>query len=123
MDTFSFYTGPVHALTIKGMTFFTILYSIIAILIYFLSNIEYKSNIINKFFLFIAKHEYAIYIWHLMIYNNLLTNDPINKVIHKYNAYPVTIVTAIVLITICIIIDNLINNIDFNNIFKKNKKS
>ena len=111
--------SSVYSLTIKGILFFIVLHIIISFIIYFLSNLDYKENKLSKLLLKVAKHEYSIYIWHLLVLNNLLTNLSIVNFINNTNPVISLLSISIVLILIGILIDKIISNINFDNIFKK----
>ena len=76
--------ATIYSPTMKGVFYFIVLDLIIALLIYSLSNCKYKESKFNNVLLFFAKHEYAIYIWHLLIIDSFvkystLYGDIINK--------------------------------------------
>lgn len=114
-----FNNSGIYSLSIKGILFFTVLHIIVGVIIYSLANIRYKENKIGNFFLKIAKHEYSVYIWHLLILNNLLTNASVVNFINKTSPIISLSLISGFLIIIGIIIDKVITNINFSNIFQK----
>lgn len=113
------FVDPVNSFSVKGLTYYVVLDIIIAGMIYFLTQIEYKENYISKFFLTIAKHEYAIYVWHLLLLNNFVAYSAF-YVYFRGKSFLLTYIIILLFITIIpIIIDLLISQIDFNKILKK----
>lgn len=116
----------IYSQSLKGVFFFSLLSILIGLFIYVFSSLKIKMNIvINQMVLSISKHEYAIYIWHLLILNSLLQYSSFFQ--ELVNSHPVvsTSVFLIVLTLISCLIDIIISSINFknlNNIIEKNSK-
>ncbi len=70
----------IHTNNISGYIWHSLLAGIIGVLMFIFSqlNLE-KANYIVKMFLWISKYEYGIYIWHLLIFNNLIATSSLVK--------------------------------------------
>lgn len=104
-----------------------ILSIVLGILIYFAAKIklEYKS-FISKIILFISKYEYGIYIWHLVIIENLINNSPYVKSLVAN--CPILVYFGLTLISILAgyIMTKLIDNFKYESMFEiveKNSKN
>lgn len=120
-NTFSFWNTSIYSSSEKGLLYFYILDLFIMLFSFFWTKIRFKSNMLSSFLSFISKHEYAIYIWHLLILNNLINNSNfINNLINqsKWKSYFILIV---LLIVIPYIFDIIIENIDFSKAYNEIK--
>lgn len=115
----------VYSFTSKGIFYFCFLEISIAFLLLFLTQIKYKPNFLNEFLLFISKHEYSIYVWHLLILYNFFGNAAFTYFIKNTSTLVILLTISSILIFLGIIADLLISNIQFENIqfvtHKKNK--
>lgn len=99
----------------------------LAVNVYLFMNIKinYDSSI-NKFLLFISKHEYSIYLWHYLIFENLL--DSCGFIIYSRTSVKMLLLILISVsysIVISIIFSKFFDDYDFSRIsafFKKYKK-
>lgn len=110
----------IHQNNIFNYFYHTILAIIIAYLFYYFSKIKINTdNIINRITLYIAKHQYGLYIWHLLIITTL-TNAPI--IIYFNNHYPALLypILLLIIIPICLLLDIIIDSYDYSKLFKKN---
>ncbi len=74
--------GTVYSNTIYGYLWHNITAFLLGIMVWISININLVfPKWIEKIMLFIAKYEYGIYIWHLVIVNNLYSKSPIIKAI------------------------------------------
>ncbi len=105
-------------LSIKGLFYYIVLDIIISFMLFGLSNCKYKDNKINKFLLFISKHEYAIYVWHLLIINSLIAYSSLYKDLIAISMTLTYIVLFILSIVISIILDVIVSNINWENVKK-----
>ena len=112
-----FGSDSIYSLSFKGLMYFPLLNIAITLLIYFITNINYKKTLVSEFMLFISKFEYSIYIWHLLVLNNLMNNISIVSFIQQSNPILSTCMLLIFLLFIGIIFDLIISNINFNHIF------
>lgn len=117
-----------YSSSFKGLFFFLILDCIIALLIYFVSSIKIPSNGLTNILLFLSKHEYSIYVWHLLILNSIINYSEAYAFFKGQSQVLTYIILIILLIILGIIIDVFISNIDFLKvkselalIFAKNK--
>lgn len=99
-----------------GYIWHTILACILGIFIFFFSKIS-----MNKFIFepinYISKYEYGIYIWHLLIINNMCQNLNYIKNLILLNSRIIYILLFIVSIISGIIITEIINNINFKKVY------
>lgn len=120
----------IHSASFKGIFFFIILDVIISLVIYFLSSIKIPNNKITQILLSISKHEYAIYIWHLLILNSLIAYSGLYTGLKHISQTLTFLVLTSIVIILGIVIDLVISNINFQKIYenfitfiKNNKKS
>ena len=114
--------NSIYSFSKKGLCYFYILDLIIALVIYFITKIKYKNNFVNKILLFISRHEYAIYVWHLLILNNFMNSSKFISWISKSNALIVIILVLLILIIVGVLFDTIISNINYEMIFINIKK-
>lgn len=70
-----------------------------------------KDGLISRFLLFISKHEYGIYLWHLPVISNVVNNSQgIRKLIDKQNGIMLYIVLLILCVPIGIVIDHFFDD-------------
>lgn len=110
-------TGIVYSNTVYGYSWHSISAIVLAFIIYSLLKMDievYKNKFINLL-IYISKYEYGIYIWHLIIANNLLSRSTIIQKLSLFNYWIYSIVLLAISIMSSIfftkIIDcNLIRN-------------
>lgn len=96
----------------------------LGLLIYFVGKLKINYNsIISKILLFISDYEYGIYIWHLIIIENLKNNAPYIQ--NLINTSPVLtyIILTILSIVMGYIMTNLIDKVDYKNLFQSIKEN
>ena len=116
----------IYSKSLKGVLYFTVLSIFVGLFIYVFSTMKISSNMVSKFILFISKHEYAIYIWHLLILKNLLEYSSFFKQIVNKNPIVSVLTLSFVLIITSYLIDVIISSIDFTNLevmIKNNNKN
>ena len=108
---------------IEGYVFHCVLAICLSFMIYFFSNIKLPlENEIARLFLFISKYEYGIFIWHLLLINALCQNSQfiIDLVTTQRK------ITYIILLFLSIasgaFMTELIDNINYKEIYLKFKK-
>lgn len=75
--------------------------------------INYK-NILSKVLLFLSKYEYSIYIWHLLIFNNLLKNSSWVSLLSTSKKAAILLIVSIMF---GYMFSHLINSINLNELF------
>lgn len=108
-----------HHNNIFSYFYHTVLAIIIAYLFYYFSKIKVNpDHIWNKMALFMAKHQYGLYLWHLIILYTLV-NAPIIMGINKH--YPILLypVLLLIVVPICLLMDIIIDSYDYSKLFKK----
>lgn len=91
--------GNVYSNTLFGYTWHTITALLIGICIWFCIGIEVKvTNPVARIFMFIGKYEYGIYIWHLLIINNLYEKSEIVQKISSRGYWYFAVAMMIVVI-------------------------
>lgn len=110
---------------IYGYIGYTALAIIISLLIHLISKLEFKlTSLPSKFLLFISKYKYGIYIWHLIIIENLTMSSPIMKNLVTYNyKIPVYIILTSLSIVFGYIMTKIIDEIDYQSWFESIKKN
>lgn len=82
----------------------------LALLMYDISYTS-KNGVISRFLLFISKHEYGIYLWHLPIINNVVNSSQgVRNLIENQNGIVLYIVLLILSVPIGIVIDHFFDN-------------
>ena len=119
-DFVPFFSGEsINSHSLKGVFWYGLLEIDIAYLLFSLCNCKYKENIIYNLILKISKHEYSIYVWHLLFLNAIMTYSDLYLKIIQLNYYLAFIIILCILIILGIIIDLIIGNINFSSIIKK----
>lgn len=96
---------------------------ILGLLIYFAGKLKMNYNsIISKILLFISDYEYGIYIWHLIIIENLKNNAPYIQNLINDSPILTYIILTIISIFMGYIMTELIDKIDYKNLFEPIKK-
>ena len=116
----------IYSKSLKGVLYFTVLSIFAGLFIYVFSTMKISSNMVSRFVLFISKHEYAIYIWHLLILKNLLEYSSFFKQIVDKNPIVSVLTLSFLLIITSYLIDVIISSIDFTNLevmIKNNNKN
>ena len=73
----------IHTDNISGYTWHSILAIILVLLMYYFSLLKLNYNtFVMKRLLWISKCEYEIYLWHLIMFNNLIGKAPYNGLIN-----------------------------------------
>ena len=109
---------PIHQNNWFNYFYHTILALIIAYLFYYFTKIKFKDKFINKTLIYIARHQYGLYIWHLLIMY-ALANSPI--VIWFLNHHPscLYLVLLIMIVPICLLLDIIIDSYDYSKMLEK----
>lgn len=82
---------------------------------FFLSYIHTnENNLFAKLFLWISKYEYGIYIWHLVLWKNLLDNSTL---IQSINVKLVWIILLVIAIIVGFIISEFVDGFEKDKIF------
>ena len=116
-------TNPIqiYSSNIKGVIYSIVFSALLFGLIYSFSQIKLNATFIDKYLLFIAKHEYSIYIWHLLIITNLYSNC--KKIADIFALSPILgyILFSIIVIALCVLIDVIVSSINIDDVCKKIK--
>ncbi len=115
-NAFPFLNSYIHAKTLKGLFYFYVLDFLIAFFVFFFASIKIKSNPICTILTFLSKHEYAIYIWHLLLLNQLMNTNTFIKNLMNVPPWLFYLILVILLIGISCIFDLIINKVDFESI-------
>ncbi len=67
----------IHTNNISGYTWHSMVAVVLGFVMYGMASLKYKYFIISKSLKWIAKYEYGIYLWHLVIINNLIAYSPL----------------------------------------------
>lgn len=118
-NTFHFLNNHIYSKSIKSIFYFIILDLIIALSIFHFNKIELKNSFILNIILFISRHQFAIYIWHLIMLDNMLNNIKLMSALKSLNIIVVYLLITFVIIMLCSIIDIFISKINYSEIFKK----
>lgn len=108
--------ASVHSATLKGVFYFVLLDLFIALLIYALSNCKYKETKLNNILLYFSKHEYAIYVWHLLIMNYFIKYSLVFNNLKTKSLTLTYLVTFLFVSIMSLLIDFVISNINFENV-------
>ena len=113
----------IYDLSLYSILHFPIMSIIIGLLLYFTININFKKNMFSKIILFFSKHEYGIYIWHLLIATFISLYSPfMQKIIAYKNIYSHILITFIILM-ISVFIDKIVACIDLKKLFNVGNKN
>ena len=112
----------VYSDCLESYLWHSVLGIILSIMIYFFAKIKinYEKNI-WKFFLFIAKYEYGIFIWHLVLIINLNTNFAFANKLFVEKRRLIYLLYTVLSIGVGVIMSELIDNINYKEIFNRLK--
>jgi hypothetical protein len=91
----------------------------IALSIFSFSKLDIKDTKINKILLYLSKHEYAIYIWHLVILNTVSMYSSIITDMKEYSITFTYFIMLFLLISFGCLFDIVISNINFEKVIKE----
>ena len=111
----------IHSNNISGYIWHSVLALSLGSLIYAFSTIKINMrNIGIRIILWIAKHEYSIYLWHLIVTINLINKAPIvSSLINKGGYILLFAVLLIITILVGYLFSILLHNSKFTQIFDK----
>lgn len=114
--------ASVHSATLKGVFYFVVLDLFIALLIYALSNCKYHETKVNNILLYFSKHEYAIYVWHLLIMNYFIKYSLVFNSLKSKSLTLTYLVVFVFVSVMSLLIDYVISNINFENLLSSIKQ-
>ena len=119
---FNFLNGEIYTNNLKSVLAFSGLAIISYFVILFYNRVDIKLIKLKQFIVNLNKHQYAFYIWHLILLNTLLSADTfIYKIIYMERLITIPII-YVILLTLCILIDLVVSSIDFNKIYRQIKE-
>ena len=108
-----------HDNNILNYIYHTVLALLIGYFFLYFTKIKFNTqSIINKIIIFIAKHQYGLYIWHLLIILSIKDSPIIAHINTNYSIllYPILF---IIIVPICLLLDTIIDSYDYEKILKK----
>lgn len=113
-----FSSNSIYSFSLKGIFWHICLESIIGLYIFF-SQKNTWNNLIKKILLFISRHEYSIYVWHLLLINKIVGYSPIYMTVRNNCPKLCFIIVFIIAMVIPYFIDLFISSIDYNQVKKQ----
>lgn len=105
----------IHTNNLSGYTWHSLIAIGLGAVMFFLSYIHTnENNLFAKLFLWISKYEYGIYIWHLVLWKNLLDNSTL---IQSINVKLVWIILLVIAIIVGFIISEFVDGFEKDKIF------
>lgn len=101
---------PIYSNSLVGYTYHTLLAISITFLFYSFLNLRLKKNWIVNSLGFISKYEYGIYLWHLIIINNLIAHAPVVINLIGRQSIMVYILLFIVSVGLSLLLSIIFNN-------------
>ena len=84
-----------------------------------LKYVHHFANIAKKILLFISRHEYSIYVWHLLLINKIVGYSPIYMTVRNNCPKLCFIIVFIIAMAIPYFIDLFVSSIDYNQVKKQ----
>ncbi len=101
----------IHKDNFSGYTWHTVIAAILSLLLFFCGQKRMRDNksIVKRVVSYLAKHQYGVYVFHLIVIEKLVRNSELIQVITKKNYYLAQLVLFILSVGVGLVMSNIIN--------------
>lgn len=103
----------IHTDNISGYTWHTMIATILSLLLFFWGKKKYENNeSIDKYVVsYLARHQYGVYVFHLIVIEKLVTCSELVQIITARNYYLSQLILLILSVGVGLIMSNIVNKV------------